>query len=257
MNAGVRALRVGFGGSIKESLRPYSLDTKLEEHRLQKTLKAQVKEKDNLQAKMDDLEARLRDVQEKISSTSTGRLVEKEQNMKMALVSMQKRFAVTKVKVFSIQQEMLRDVVNAADAVCISFFFLLKVIYLVWTSFDQICTTCITSACMALNVTDFPVVFLDEASMSTEPASLIPIMKGVRAQENSLFPVDVDFIFQSRHVALIGDHKQLPPVIVSREAQALGLGMSLFERLTGEAGEASQILQTRMADSDTSQLSPL
>ena len=26
---------------------------------------------------------------------------------------------------------------------------------------------------------DFPVVFLDEASMSTEPASLIPLMKGV------------------------------------------------------------------------------
>lgn len=43
----------------------------------------------------------------------------------------------------------------------------------------QICTTCITAACVALNVIDFPVVFLDEASMSTEPASLIPLMKGV------------------------------------------------------------------------------
>ena len=41
------------------------------------------------------------------------------------------------------------------------------------------CTTCITSATASLNVTDFPVVFLDEASMSTEPASLIPLMKGV------------------------------------------------------------------------------
>ncbi|KAJ8093110.1 hypothetical protein PM082_020593 [Marasmius tenuissimus] len=69
---------------------------------------------------------------------------------------------------------------------------------------------------MNLNLVDFPVVFLDEASMSTEPASLIPIMKG------------------SRHLALIGDHKQLPPVIVSPEAQAMGLGISLFERLTEE-----------------------
>jgi hypothetical protein len=43
----------------------------------------------------------------------------------------------------------------------------------------QICTTCITSACSSLNVIDFPVVFIDEASMSTEPATLIPIMKGV------------------------------------------------------------------------------
>ena len=45
----------------------------------------------------------------------------------------------------------------------------------------QICTTCITAATAALDVTDFPVVFLDEANMSTEPASLIPLMKGVSA----------------------------------------------------------------------------
>lgn len=44
----------------------------------------------------------------------------------------------------------------------------------------QICTTCLTSANSKLAVVDFPVVFLDEASMSTEPASLVPLMKGVR-----------------------------------------------------------------------------
>ncbi|KIK55179.1 hypothetical protein GYMLUDRAFT_176062 [Collybiopsis luxurians FD-317 M1] len=38
----------------------------------------------------------------------------------------------------------------------------------------------------------------------------------------------------SRHVALIGDHKQLPPVIISPEAQSNGLAISLFERLTEE-----------------------
>ena len=31
-----------------------------------------------------------------------------------------------------------------------------------------------------------------------------------------------------------GDHKQLPPVITSPEAQAQGLGVSLFERLSEE-----------------------
>jgi hypothetical protein len=35
-------------------------------------------------------------------------------------------------------------------------------------------------------------------------------------------------------MTLIGDHKQLPPVITSREALAGGLGISLFERLTEE-----------------------
>jgi len=37
-------------------------------------------------------------------------------------------------------------------------------------------------------------------------------------------------------VVLIGDHKQLPPVIRSREAQIRGLNISLFERLTEEGG---------------------
>ncbi|KAH9993020.1 AAA domain-containing protein [Russula vinacea] len=39
----------------------------------------------------------------------------------------------------------------------------------------------------------------------------------------------------SQHVVLIGDHKQLPPVIRSREAQLRGLNISLFERLTEES----------------------
>ncbi|KAG5650471.1 hypothetical protein H0H81_012134 [Sphagnurus paluster] len=49
----------------------------------------------------------------------------------------------------------------------------------------------------------------------------------------------------SRHVALIGDHKQLPPVIRSAEAQALGLGLSLFERLTQEGVVPSVMLDTQ------------
>lgn len=46
---------------------------------------------------------------------------------------------------------------------------------------DVVCTTCISAGSAALHVADFPLVFLDEASMSTEPATLIPLMRGVRA----------------------------------------------------------------------------
>jgi len=70
------------------------------------------------------------------------------------------------------------------------------------------------------------VVFIDEASMSTEPASLIPIMKGCQ------------------HLVLIGDHKQLPPIVTSDEAQAGGLSLSLFERLIVE-GEVPTIMLNR------------
>ena len=99
----------------------------------------------------------------------------------------------------------------------------------------KICTTCITAAANALSVIDFPVVFLDEASMSTEPASLIPIMKGVCHPRLCIGLLNLHYD-QSQHVALIGDHKQLPPIITSSEAQAGGLGVSLFERLTEEGG---------------------
>jgi hypothetical protein len=78
-----------------------------------------------------------------------------------------------------------------------------------------------------MDAVDFPIVFLDEASMSTEPASLIPLMKG------------------AQHISLIGDHKQLPPVITSREAQSAGFDISLFERLIREGNVPSVMLDTQ------------
>ena len=61
-------------------------------------------------------------------------------------------------KIFRMEQQVLREILDAADVVC---------------------TTCMSAASAVLNVADFPVVFIDEASMSTEPASLVPLMEGV------------------------------------------------------------------------------
>lgn len=55
--------------------------------------------------------------------------------------------------------------------------------------------------------------------MATEPLTLVPLTKG------------------SAQVAIIGDHKQLPPVIVSEEGQSGGLATSMFERLIHEKRE--------------------
>ena len=52
------------------------------------------------------------------------------------------------------------------------------------------------------------------ALQATEPAVCVPISRGPRT------------------VALFGDHKQLPPTVISREAELAGLGVSLFDRLT-------------------------
>ena len=54
-------------------------------------------------------------------------------------------------------------------------------------------------------------VIIDEAAMAMEPECMAPI-------------------YQSQHVVLIGDHKQLQPIIDNRDAKESGLGVSLFER---------------------------
>jgi superfamily I DNA and/or RNA helicase len=57
-------------------------------------------------------------------------------------------------------------------------------------------------------------VIIDECAMSTEPQSMVPIV-ATRASQ----------------VVLIGDHKQLRPIIKCKHAAEMGLEQSLFERL--------------------------
>jgi len=58
----------------------------------------------------------------------------------------------------------------------------------------------------------FDLVVIDEAGQALEPACWGALLKGRRA-------------------VLAGDHLQLPPTVLSREACAAGLGVTLFERL--------------------------
>ena len=51
------------------------------------------------------------------------------------------------------------------------------------------------------------------------------------------FPVDCLLqVVSLLQVVLIGDHKQLQPIILCRQASDCGLGVSMFERLHGHAG---------------------
>lgn len=77
---------------------------------------------------------------------------------------------------------------------------------------DVICATNSTAYSEILQNIKFDVVIIDEATQSQEPSCLMPITK-------------------ANKVILIGDHNQLPPTILSKKAEKLGLGISLFERL--------------------------
>src|SRR4029079_3291894 len=71
-------------------------------------------------------------------------------------------------------------------------------------------TTAIDDA--VLGDRNFDGVVLDEACQTTDPASWIPLMRGER-------------------ILLAGDHCQLPPTVVSKDAGQEGLARSMMERL--------------------------
>ena len=89
-----------------------------------------------------------------------------------------------------------------------------------------LCCTCIGSGHELLNGRKFPRVLIDEATQATEPAALVPLTRG------------------TRQMVMIGDHRQLPPTVISRRAEQGGLARSLFERLV-EMGIVPHLLNTQ------------
>ncbi len=89
---------------------------------------------------------------------------------------------------------------------------------------DVICTTNSTAGSEMLAGMNFDFVVIDEATQSVEPSCLIPIIKGER-------------------IVMAGDHKQLPPTIMSYEARALQL--TLFERFIKIYPDASITLRVQ------------
>jgi len=80
-----------------------------------------------------------------------------------------------------------------------------------------LCATTTGLDAAILGARRFDVAVIDEACQSTEPGSWIPLLRCDR-------------------VVLAGDHCQLPPTVVSREAAAEGFHRSLFERLIASLG---------------------
>lgn len=133
-----------------------------------------------------------------------------------------------------LKRSIYRDVLSQAQVVSVGF----KSSRLTRSLISvKVCSTCIKAASSELDVIDFPIVLIDDASRATEPASLVPLMKGV--SYTYIFErTNRKYILKSQHVALVGDHKQLRPSVTTRAARKGGLDVSLFERLVAEGGNA-------------------
>jgi predicted DNA helicase len=97
---------------------------------------------------------------------------------------------------------------------------------------EVLCATNSTAGSEILKGEKFDFAIIDEATQSTEPSSLIPVLKAKR------------FI-------MAGDHKQLPPTILNEEAASGSLSTSLFERLLKLHGDRIRVMlevQYRMND---------
>ncbi|MCH2126685.1 MAG: AAA domain-containing protein [Pirellulaceae bacterium] len=77
---------------------------------------------------------------------------------------------------------------------------------------DVVCATLTGLDTQVMGQRNFDLAVIDEACQTTEPACWIPLLR-------------------SNRVILAGDHCQLPPTVISREAEAEGFGISMFERL--------------------------
>ncbi|KAF3013583.1 hypothetical protein G7054_g4727 [Neopestalotiopsis clavispora] len=81
------------------------------------------------------------------------------------------------------------------------------------TNADVVCCTCVGAGDPRLAKMKFRNVLIDESTQSAEPECMIPLILGCK------------------QVVLVGDHKQLGPVIMNKKAAKAGLNQSLFERL--------------------------
>jgi hypothetical protein len=80
-------------------------------------------------------------------------------------------------------------------------------------STDIVISTCSTSWDDRIKGFPFPFILIDESTQCCEIETLIPIVSGCK------------------HLTLIGDQKQLPPVVLHPKATKTGMNISLFERM--------------------------
>jgi len=92
---------------------------------------------------------------------------------------------------------------------------------------DVIAATTVSSGSQALAGFKFHAILIDEVAQATECSTIVPIVCRGATQ-----------------LVLCGDHCQLPPSVVSREAQLRGFSLSLYSRLV-EAGVPFRFLDTQ------------
>lgn len=119
VTAGVKPLRVGYGGKVKESLFTHTLDYKMKTHPLAAQLREATKQADEVEKNRENLLIRIADLRASGTSSKFARLV----NMENAALALERRLGALRGKAYRLYQHMLREIVHGSDVVRILFVF--------------------------------------------------------------------------------------------------------------------------------------
>ncbi|KAM0747776.1 P-loop containing nucleoside triphosphate hydrolase protein [Meredithblackwellia eburnea MCA 4105] len=200
IKSGLNPLRLGHADRVREDLQQWTVERRREKHGLWKKLEDTRLDSEEKRVRWVDERQKLADGRSGKSKSQIEAIVEQTQKFQEEYVQAWRRFV-------ALEQRLHASLLGSADVFC--------------------ATAIGAGQGKIANMLDFPMVFLDEAAMCTEPVTLIPLMKGCE------------------QAVLIGDHKQLPAVVQSQEAKKERLHDSLFERLMNQKSVKSQLLDTQ------------
>jgi hypothetical protein len=109
-HAGVKPLRVGFGGKVRPSLLEHTLDYKLEEHPLKPNIDELSKKQEELQKYMENMRQKFDELKKRDNCSS-----QRPKRMQMSLISLERRLGVLNASLYARRQAMLRSIVGCLD----------------------------------------------------------------------------------------------------------------------------------------------
>lgn len=109
--AGVKALRVAFGGKVKPSLEEYTLGYKLDRHPLRPEADRLAEQEEKMQLDIVSLKKRISKL------NASGQHPDRLNNMKRDVVVREKRCNVVRARKYELKERMLREILSEADVV--------------------------------------------------------------------------------------------------------------------------------------------
>ncbi len=208
-------VRIGHPAKVSSELLPYSLDALVEAHPEYSVCKElweiidALRQEQELYPRPDPGTRRgytYDDIERMAKHYKSGKGISRERMRDMGKwVSAEKKIKELRHEAGEREDRIIKEIISGAQVIC---------------------STCSGAGSEFLEKEEFDLAVIDEATQATEPSALIPLIKARRA-------------------VLAGDHRQLPPTVLSREAEKGGLGVSLFERMISLHPFASALLDTQ------------